>query len=270
VIRRAFRAMGTDVELLLDAPRGDAALVAAEAEFHRLEKLLSRFRPDSELSRLNAEGSIEAGPDLVRVVRLSLEARDATNGRFDPTVHDALVAAGYDRTFDEIEAHGEDARRRSCGGRIAIDGNRIDLEPGVHIDLGGIAKGDAVDRAADVLAPAGACLVNAGGDLAVRGGSWPVAVEHLTVLLERGAIATSGTDRRRWTRNGRVQHHLIDPRTGEPARSPFLRVSAVAASAVEAEVLAKTVFLGDEVAARRNPCVLVRTDGSVELTGGLW
>jgi FAD:protein FMN transferase len=270
VIRRAFRAMGTDVELLLDAQRGDAALVAAEAEFHRLEKLLSRFRPDSELSRLNAEGSIDAGPDLVRVVRLSLEARDLTNGRFDPTVHDALVAAGYDRTFDEIEAHGEDARPRPGGGRVSIDGNRIELEPGVRIDLGGIAKGDAVDRAADVLAPAGPCLVNAGGDLTVRGGSWPVAVEHLTLLLEHGAIATSGIDRRRWTRNGREQHHLIDPRTGEPARSPFLRVSAVGSTAVEAEMLAKTVFLGDEAAARRHPCVLVRANGSVELTGGLW
>jgi thiamine biosynthesis lipoprotein len=270
VIRREFRAMGTDVELLLDAPQGDAALVAAEAEFHRLDKLLSRFRPDSELSRLNAEGSIDAGPDLVRVVRLSLEARNATSGLFDPTVHDALVAAGYDRTFDEIEAHGEDARPRACGGKIAIDGNRIELERGVRIDLGGIAKGDAVDQAAEMLAPAGPCLVNAGGDLAVRGGSWPVAVEHLTVLLERGAIATSGTDRRRWTRNGREQHHLIDPRTGEPARSPFLRVSAVGATAVEAEVLAKTVFLGDEATARHHPCVLVRADGSVELTGGVW
>jgi len=270
MIRRAFRAMGTDVELLLDAPRGDAALVAAEGEFHRLEKLLSRFRPDSELSRLNANGSIEGGLDLLRVVRLSLEARDATNGRFDPTVHDALVAAGYDRTFDEIEAHGVAPHPCPGGGRVTIDGNRIELERGVRIDLGGIAKGDAVDRAAEMLAPAGPCLVNAGGDLAVRGGSWPVAVEHLTVLLERGAIATSGTDRRRWTRNGREQHHLIDPRTGEPARSPFMRVSAVGATAVAAEVLAKTVFLGDEATARHHPCVLVRADGSVELTGGLW
>ena len=97
-----------------------------------------------------------------------------------------------------------------------------------------------------------------------------MAVEHLTLLLEHGAIATSGRDRRRWTRNGHEQHHIIDPSTGAPARSPFLRVSAVATNAVEAEVLAKAVFLGDEAAARRHPCVLVRADGSVELTGGLW
>ena len=269
MIRRSFRAMGTDVELLLDSRRGQAELRAAEAEFHRLEALLSRFRADSELSRLNAEGSIEAGADLVRVLRLALDARDATNGRFDPTVHDALVAAGYDRTFSEITEAGDEPRPRPGGGRVAIDGDRIELEPGVRIDLGGIAKGDAVDRAADLLAPAGPCLVNAGGDLAVRGGSWPVAVEHLTLQLDRGAIATSGRDRRRWTRNGREQHHLIDPRTGAPARSSFLRVSVVGATAVEAEVLAKSVFLGDEAATRRTPCVLVRSDGSVTLGGGL-
>ena len=122
----------------------------------------------------------------------------------------------------------------------------------MRLDLGGIAKGYAVDRAAELLAPAGPCLVNAGGDLAVRGGAWPVGVEHLTLLLERGAIATSGRDRRRWTRDGREHHHLIDPRTGAPADTPLLRATVVAASAAEAEVLAKAVFLGDEEAARQH------------------
>jgi FAD:protein FMN transferase len=269
VIRRSFRAMGTDVELLLDAAGEGEALDAAEAEFHRLEAILSRFRPDSELSRLNDGGSIDAGHDLARVVTLALEARRTTNGRFDPTVHDALVAAGYDRTFDEISATGDDPRPRPCGGRVAIDGGRIELDPGVRLDLGGIGKGYAVDRAAEILAVAGPCLVNAGGDLAVRGGAWPVGVEHLTLLLERGAIATSGRDRRRWTRGGHEQHHLIDPRTGAPAETSLLRATVVAATATEAEVLAKAVFLGDEDAARRTPCVLVRADGSVSVTGGL-
>ena len=106
MLRRAFRAMGTDVELLLDAEpgeRAERALDRAEAEFERLEQVMSRFRDDSELSRLNRDGRIaDASPDLVRVVELALEAREATGGRFDPTVHDAVVAAGYDRTFDAV------------------------------------------------------------------------------------------------------------------------------------------------------------------------
>lgn len=269
MITHRFPAMGTEVELLLDASEGERALTAAEHEFHRLEALLSRFRPDSELSRLNAAGVLEAGPDLVRVVELALEARRATDGLFDPTVHDALVAAGYDRSFEAVAATGESSSPRPCGGAVRVDGYRIELDPGVRLDLGGIGKGYAVDRAAEVLATAGPCLVNAGGDLAVRGGEWPVGVEHLTLLLERGAIATSGRDRRRWTRGGREQHHLIDPRTGAPADTALLRATVVAASATEAEVLAKAVFLGDEEAARRTPCVLVRADGSVAVSGGL-
>lgn len=96
--RRTFRAMGTDVELLVQAAEADGGLAAAEAEFHRLERLLTRFDPASELSQLNEKGSLEAGPDLLEVVRHALAGRSETAGRFDPTVHDAAVEAGYDRT----------------------------------------------------------------------------------------------------------------------------------------------------------------------------
>ena len=129
--RRTFRAMGTDIELLVAAERPDGALAATEAEFHRLEALLSRFLPDSELSQLNERGSLEAGPDLLEVVRLALEARRQTGGRFDPTVHDAVVAAGYDRTFDELPAEGPaPAGGSRCAGGVHLDGNRIELDEG--------------------------------------------------------------------------------------------------------------------------------------------
>ena len=217
--RRVFRAMGTTVELLVDADGAGRELDAAEAEFERLEQVMSRFRPDSELSRLNRDGAIDASPDLVEVVELALEARERTEGRFDPTVHDALVAAGYDRTFAEVPADGAavDEPPARCGGRVTVDGARIELEPGVRLDLGGIGKGFAAERAAELLALAGPCLVSAGGDVAVRGvpaeGVWAVAVDDdLTLGLERGGLATSGTDRRRWRRGGRELHHLIDPR----------------------------------------------------------
>lgn len=271
--RRSFRAMGTDVELLLDAERGaegDMALERAEHEFERLEQLLSRFRPDSELSALNRVGVIEAGDDLVRVTSLALEARERTGGLFDPTVHDALVAAGYDRTFDQLPTHGPPVAARACGGGVHIEGRRIRLEPGFHLDLGGIAKGYAVDRAADLLGGAGPCLVNAGGDLVARDRPWPVGVEtadgQISLSLENGAIATSGTDRRRWRRGRTEAHHLIDPTLGLPAASDYLRVTVVAATATEAEVLAKAVFLGAPV---QGPAVLVTTGGETVLAGGL-
>jgi thiamine biosynthesis lipoprotein len=101
--------MGTDVGLFLAAPAGvaaDRALDAAEAEFERVEALLSRFRPESQLSKLNRDGRIQAGDDLLAVVELALDARERTAGRFDPTVHDALVAAGYDRTFEAVAPDG--------------------------------------------------------------------------------------------------------------------------------------------------------------------
>ena len=273
MLRRTFRAMGTDVELLLDAPEGERAEHAfdrAEAEFERLEQMMSRFRDDSELSRLNRDGRLEAAsPDLIRVVELALAARELTGGRFDPTVHDAVIAAGYVRSFDDVPADtaGRVSATPRCGGSARIDGRTIELDPGTRLDLGGIGKGYAVDQVAELLALTGPCLVNAGGDLAVRGGVWPVGVtSDLTLELTRGAIATSGRDRRRWRVGGAEMHHLIDPATGRPADGDIVSVTVVAESAVDAEVLAKAAFLGARVDV---PHVLVTTDGRTVLAGGL-
>jgi thiamine biosynthesis lipoprotein len=273
--RHSFRAMGTDVELLTGGEGADDALAAAEAEFHRLEAILSRFRPDSELSRLNEAGAADAGPELVALTSLSLAARELTGGRFDPTVHDAVVAAGYDRTFDDVAADGPEARPVACGGGVRVDGSRIELDPGVRLDFGGIAKGWAADRAAEILSSAGPCLVNAGGDIAVRGGSWPVGVETMTVELTSGGLATSGRDRRRWRRGGQELHHLIDPVTGTSADSDLVRLTVIASNAVAAEVWAKALYLcGEQGAAaeadeRGLPAVLVAADGSTRVAGGL-
>jgi FAD:protein FMN transferase len=277
--RRRFRAMGTEIELLVDATGAREALDAAEAEFHRLEAVLTRFCPDSELSRLNSDGAIEAGDDLLRVTELSVAGRAETDGRFDPTVHDAVIAAGYDRTFDELPADGPAASHAPCAGAVRIDGGRVELGPGVRLDFGGIGKGYAAERAADLLATAGPCLVNAGGDVAVRGGAWPIGIETggeaLTVELTGGGLATSGRDRRRWRRGGRELHHLIDPRTGAPAEGDLLRTTVVARDAVGAEVWAKALFLAGRAAAaaeaddRGLSAVLVGTDGRTELAGGL-
>ena len=279
--------MGTEVELLLDVPPNrwaTGAFAAVRREFMRLEMLLSRFRPDSELSALNRSGRLRASPDLVRVTELALAARQRTGGRFDPTVHDALVAAGYDRTFEEVRAGSSIVATRPparCRGAFAVSAQtrEIVLGPGVRLDFGGIGKGYAVDRACDLLAPSGPCLVSAGGDLAVRGGSWPVGVETLgrtlSLELKSGAVATSGSDRRRWATTEGDAHHLIDPRTGAPADTDLLRVTVVGRTAVEAEILAKSLYLAGadratyEADESRTPAVLTRADGRVVFAGGL-
>jgi FAD:protein FMN transferase len=285
--RLAFAAMGTRVEVLLEAPPSRAArgaLARVRDEFERLERIFSRFRRDSELSRLNEAGSIEAGPDLRAVVELALAARERTSGRFDPTLHDAIVAAGYDRTFDELDEHApaspvpDPAHPRD----VTVRGGRIELGPGVRLDLGGIVKGYAADRCVRLIEPLGPCLVNAGGDLAVSGprpeGPWPVAVDvpgaRLTLAVAEGGLATSGRDRRRWRRAGEERHHLIDPCTCRPAQGGPLTVTVAAASATDAEIAAKAVFLAGkhaELEAERlgTTAVILRADGQPRLVRGL-
>lgn len=288
--RREIRAMGTAVEMLVDAPAApsvERALDDACAEMARLEARFSRFREDSELSQLNRRGRLRASDDMLDVVARAIDARRRTGGRFDPTVHDAVVGAGYDRTFDALPAEAPEppAPPARCGGGIAIhdDSGEIVLEPGVRLDLGGIAKGWVVDRVAERLGAVGPCLVNAGGDIRIAGaprpGPWPVGVEtpagDLVIGLREGGVATSGCDRRRWRRGGRDQHHLIDPRVGRPAAGDLRTVTVVAGDACRAEVLAKALFLrgGRDAALEADalgvPCVLVTDDDRVVLAGGL-
>lgn len=290
MMRREFRAMGTDVLLLLnpavEADDAERALDEAVDEIARIEKVASRFDRDSELSRLNAAGTMEVSPDLMRLITLALQMREATGGRFDPTVHAAMVAAGYDRTLDDIPEDGPEAGVPQPGGG-AVDANPqtgvVTLGMGVAIDLGGIAKGWAADRAADLLGMAGACLVSMGGDIAVRGSldgePWPIEVAHgdstAVIGLTRGGMATSGTDRRRWRRAGKDMHHVIDPATGRPSTTDLVRVTAIAEDAAHAEVWATALLVsGSEAAADEAdrmgmPAVLVAADGNTTSAGGL-
>lgn len=268
--------MGTEIELIAAAQDAEVELADAEAEFHRLEAIITRFDPASELSQLNANGSLDAGRELREVVQLALEGRANTGGRFDPTVHDAVVGAGYDRTFAELPDDGPAPSTGSpCGGSVRLRGRHIELDGGTRLDLGGIGKGYAAERAATILSEAGPCLVNAGGDVALRG-TWTVGVDdELTLELTGGGLATSGRDRRTWRRGGRELHHLIDPTTGEPAACDLLRASVVARDAIQAEIWAKALFLAGsqaaaaEADANRLPCILVTRDGKTRLAGGL-
>jgi FAD:protein FMN transferase len=281
--RHAFRAMGTEVAFFVDDESRTDLLDDGEHEFHRLEGLLSRFRPESELSRLNRERSLCVGPELAELVQQSLRARDETGGRFDPTVHDAVVAAGYDRSFELVAVSAPSAPAGAsirCGGDIAVAGRHVALARGVHVDLGGIAKGWAADRVLSILSIAGPALVDAGGDVVGVGRPWPIGLETpagtITLELRDGALATSGRDRRRWWRNGHEAHHVIDPATAASSESDVLTVTAVAPTATDAEVRATSLFLASdakhaaaEADAQGLPAIIVTRSGETVLAGGL-
>jgi FAD:protein FMN transferase len=290
-----FRAMNTDISVLApdDAPDFDTTVETARVTFEAVENCLSRFRPESELCELNRSGGISftASPLLLRVVKLALDAAEATGGAFDPTILPALESAGYDRSFERLQT------RRSGGGvavreapftidyrAVRLDPARstITLPPGSRIDLGGIGKGFAVDLAIEATSATPHRCINAGGDIAVRGtpgsgSGWTVALEDAgeragaTVSIVDSALATSTISRRRWVNDGVEQHHLIDPRTRRPTDGPFRTVSVVAHTCVQADVAAKaTLVLGNNGIALLNELglhgIAIRHDDTVSTT----
>jgi thiamine biosynthesis lipoprotein len=265
-----FRAMGCQMQALLDDDGAEAAeaLEQVPGWFEEWEQALSRFRADSELSRLNASGgqTVPVSLALWEVVDLTFTAARESGGLVTPTQLAALEAAGYNQTFDDLpkdaaagpawltpapapdlaQAVERDARRRT-----------LRLAPGVRLDLGGVAKGWAADQAARRLSTVGPALVDAGGDIAVSGPRaggvpWAVGVanpffadgELETLLIAAGAgVATSGRDYRRWQRNGHWYHHILDPRTGLPAATDVLTATVVGPSAARAEAAAKVALI---------------------------
>jgi thiamine biosynthesis lipoprotein len=273
VIRRtSFRAMGTSITVLgPDLGAFDGAVDIVRARFAEEEKRFSRFRVDSELTVVNrASGRwTEISPAFEDLLDLALGAAAATDGLFDPTVHDALVAAGYDRDFDEVlaGARGELHPATPCGRWIEIErsARSVRLPSGVHLDLGGIAKGWTVDRSIEDVGDRLPWLcVNAGGDLRLIGTTEPIDVDVedpedpttglLRLALAGGAIATSSIRRRAW---GEDRHHVIDPATGTPARTDLVQATVWAPTCVDAEIAATHALLLGPQAASRYPAVLV-------------
>ena len=294
--RVAFAAMGTTVSLLLPERDAEAGGALARELFAEWERTLSRFRAESELSRLNARAgeTVAISPLLCEVLAAALAAASATGGLYDPTLLHQIVAVGYGRSFDELpRAQGPmvelGALRPGGDWRgVALDrqARTVRLPRGAGLDFGGIAKGMAVDATLARLREQGitTALVNAGGDLAVLGlppgaEAWTLAISGRgagwTVPLRRGALATSGIARRRWRQGDAQRHHLLDPRTGMPAESGLWSVTAVAERCAQAEVAAKVAFV---LGARAGAAfleriglagVLVHEDGQLT-TAGDW
>lgn len=259
-------ALGTRVRLVVTEP---AALAAArrllEAELAATDLACSRFRADSELRGLDASDGrpVPVSPLLADFLLVALEAARFTDGDLDPTVGRAMSDLGYDRDFAAIPA-GPGARLRvvpspAPGWRqVELDhaGRTVRVPAGVRLDLGATAKALAADRAAEHIRTelGTGVLVSLGGDIRVAGaapaGGWQVRVQDVTghpdehvdgpvaqVALLDGGLATSSTTARRWSRGGSVLHHILDPRSGLPADTPWRTVSVAAPTCVAANTV---------------------------------
>jgi len=302
-----FRCMGSEMRVLvgdplepgLPAPAAAARTVRAFLE--DFDARLSRFQPESELSRLNEDPRrlVPASELLRSAVRAAVWAAQRTNGLVDPTLIGALERAGYARSRDGVEpVPVEDAiaaapPRRPAGASAAaewrlvrVDERRgvVERPPGVRLDSGGTGKGLAADMAAELLGGYARFVVDCGGDLRIGGPDaaadpYRVEVEHpltggrvIALRLGDGAVATSGINVRIWRAGADgFSHHLLDPATGKPAWTGLVGVTAAGRTAVEAETLAKAALLSGPERGREwlseHGGVLVHEHGDVEYVG---
>ena len=237
-----FEAMGVEVVV---GGATETELREVKRLFERLDRIFSRFRPDSELSRLNesSSGFVGASPTFVGVLRLALDAARRTDGLVDPTLGVAIEAAGYDRDFARLadDDRPPEPSLRGSWRQVRVAGSLVFCPPATKLDLNGVVKALAVDAAVQRLGGEG--FVAAGGDVAVSGAAVVGLPGGGSLTLRNGGLATSGTTTRHWLRGGETQHHLIDPATGRPSTSPWKEVTVAAGSCLEADIAAKAAFL---------------------------
>ena len=296
--QREAAIMGTRIAVELWSPteaQGEAAIDAVMAEMHRVDALMSHYKPESQLSQINAHagaGPVRVDRELFDLIARSLDFSRLTDGAFDITY--ASVGYLYDYRHRvrpdeaEIDSH-----------LPAVDWRSLELDPanstvrfrkpGMRIDLGGFAKGYAVDRSIELLQARGIehASVSAGGDTRILGDRfgrpWIVGIRHpddanrviLRMPLENVALSTSGDYERYFDENGVRYHHIIDPRTGHSA-SKVRSATIIGPTATQTDGLSKTAFvLGPEKALEilaRIPdidAVFVGPDGKVYYTPGL-
>jgi thiamine biosynthesis lipoprotein len=290
--------MGTRIAVELwheDAGKAEAAIDAVIAEMHRIDELMSHYKPGSQLSQINREaanGPVKVDAELAALIARALEFSELSGGAFDIT----YASVGYLYDYRE-HRHPSEAQIRAALPAISWRHVVVDREastvrftqPGVRIDLGGIAKGYAVDSAARILQARGIrdASVSAGGDNRIlgnrRGRPWIIGIRHpddpnrviARIPLEDAAISTSGDYERYFDENGVRYHHIIDPHTG---KSPVgvRSVTVIGPNATLTEGLTKSVFvMGPErglalIETQEGvDAVVVRSDGRVFYSNGL-
>ena len=296
-----WTALGCWVHLVVTGPAVLAAARAMlEADLVDLDVACSRFRGDSELVALDrADGRpVRLSPLLAGAVAVALRAAELTDGDVDPTVGEAIAAAGYDRDFSLVPADGPALNlvvKAVPGWRhVRLDPatRTLSMPPGTRLDLGATAKAWAADRAAERIAAELGCgvLVGLGGDIAVGGpaphAGWRIRVQDVTgrpeevpegpstvVAITTGGLATSSTTARRWRRGGSILHHILDPRTGLPPAPVWRTVSVTAATCADANAASTAAIIRGEqaagwLAATGLPSRLVAVTGAVETVAG--
>lgn len=303
--RASWQALGTSVELLLtDRDELARSRAIVELELQRIDRACSRFREDSEITRVNACAGRTVGVDplLVEALEVALRGAELTDGDLDPTVGAALDLVGYDRDWRLLEPDSPPTRAEQAPHLLAtvrrgwetvqVDHNRstLRISPGVKLDLGATAKAWAADRATRAVHNATGCgvLVSLGGDIATAGPApargWSVHVtdDHRnrpdapgqTISISSGGLATSSTTVRRWRHGGRTMHHILNPGTGEPVAEVWRTVSVAAIDCTDANIAATAAIVRGEqapewLAALGLPARLVGRDGDV-MTIGAW
>jgi FAD:protein FMN transferase len=293
-----FSALGTTAEITTVDPIAlSDAIGVLEHELEAIDLACSRFRADSEVSRLarSAGAWMPASRLLRTALAAGIAAAEHTDGAVDPTVGATMRALGWDADFRVVVSRRDAVRFEAVPAagweRIEIDDGtgRVRVPTGVEIDLGATAKALSADRAATAAfrATGSGVLVNLGGDLAVAGpapaGGWPILVtdDHRAssdadghvVAIAAGGLATSSTTVRRWRTSQGIAHHVVDPRTGRPAAEVWRTVSVAAASCVDANTASTAaVVIGEQapgwLEARGLAARLVRTDGATVHTAG--
>ena len=280
--RRDFRAMGTDCSVLVygDDSRVEPLADLARRRVDLLESLWSRFRDDSELSRLNARSGHDdayVSAETEALIRAMRSGWEMTAGAFDPSVLAAITAAGYDRDFAEVVARDyvEGVAAQAPGmAEVRVGHRRVFLPRGVGVDPGAIGKGLAADIVVDEMVEAGAMgvLVDLGGDIAFAGhpgheSHWRISLHderngrsdrdsgsdrHYVVAAGIGhaGIATSTTLTRRWAQG---RHHVIDPATASSTDETLVQVTVAGKRAWECEVWATAVLVRPAIAAHDLP-----------------
>lgn len=293
-----FAALGTTAEVMVADPSAlDLAEDVVREHVRAIDEACSRFREDSEISRLHARAgsAVRVSPVLAEALDVALRAACLTDGLVDPTVGDAVRHLGYDRDFPAVDR--DDVAPVTAAGsapgwwRIQLDVERgeVLLPRGVALDLGATAKALAADRAAADAAARTGCgvFVGLGGDVAVAGagpaGGWRVVVgdDHANADPDRdpmiavvsGGLATSSTTCRTWRRAGRVVHHIVDPRTGDVPDALWRTVSVAAGSCVDANTASTaSIVLGPAAPQWLTrlglPARLVTVDGAVTVVAG--
>lgn len=293
-----WQALGTYVHLSTSHETSlEPARQVATRLLEDVDRTCSRFRPDSDLVRANSRAGFwtDVDPLLVRAIAAAMLAAFETNGLVDPTLGHPMAAIGYDRDMALVLAASTDpaaipmAARAGAWREILLDpAGGVMVPAGCALDLGATAKAWAADLiVSSVVAQCDSTVVlSLGGDVAVASPSgsqqdlgWPVAISETMqdrsdteiVHLPYGGLATSSTAARRWVRGGVIRHHLLDPRTGEPAGGPWRTVTATGATCVAANTATTAaIVLGDRavgwLAARDIPARLVGVSGKIVRT----